>query len=163
MLRGAIIGLGSMGQNHLACYKSVDNVKIIAVCDTRPGHASTTIKNWGLDIPAYEDMVELIEKEKENIRLIGIAGPSSSGKTTFCNRLRIELLSRGIKPVMITGDHVVTASAIARELGILVEGDRAITGAELDAMTDEELDAAVCEISVYHNHFILSNKSKSFL
>ena len=55
----------------------------------------------------------------------------------------------GIKPVMITGDHVVTASAIARELGILVEGDRAITGAELDAMSEEELDAAVENISVY--------------
>ncbi len=55
----------------------------------------------------------------------------------------------GIKPVMITGDHVVTASAIAKELGILEEGDRAITGAQLDAMTDTELDAAVEEISVY--------------
>ena len=43
----------------------------------------------------------------------------------------------GIKPVMITGDHVVTASAIAKELGILLEGDKAITGAELDAMTDQ--------------------------
>lgn len=50
---------------------------------------------------------------------------------------------------MITGDHVVTASAIAKELGILSEGDRAITGAELDAMTDSELDAHVQEISVY--------------
>ena len=55
----------------------------------------------------------------------------------------------GIKPVMITGDHVVTASAIARELGILTDGDRAITGAELDAMTDDELDAAVEQIAVY--------------
>ena len=55
----------------------------------------------------------------------------------------------GIKPVMITGDHVVTASAIARELGILTDGDRAITGAELDAMTDGELDAAVEQIAVY--------------
>ena len=55
----------------------------------------------------------------------------------------------GIKPVMITGDHVVTASAIARELGILCEGDRAITGAELDAMNDRELDAEVERISVY--------------
>ena len=55
----------------------------------------------------------------------------------------------GIKPVMITGDHVVTASAIAKELGILLEGDRAITGAQLDAMSDEELDAQVTEISVY--------------
>ena len=55
----------------------------------------------------------------------------------------------GIKPVMITGDHVVTASAIAKELGILEEGDRAITGAQLDAMSEEELDAQVESISVY--------------
>ncbi len=55
----------------------------------------------------------------------------------------------GIKPVMITGDHVVTASAIAKELGIFVDGDLAITGAELDAMTEEELDANVEKISVY--------------
>ena len=55
----------------------------------------------------------------------------------------------GIKPVMITGDHVVTAAAIARELGILEEGDRAITGAELDAMTDRELDEQVEGIAVY--------------
>ena len=55
----------------------------------------------------------------------------------------------GIKPVMITGDHVVTASAIAKELGIYVEGDKAITGAQLDAMTDAELDEEVQNISVY--------------
>ena len=55
----------------------------------------------------------------------------------------------GIKPVMITGDHVVTATAIAKELGIFVDGDRAITGAELDSMSDSELDAAVESISVY--------------
>ena len=55
----------------------------------------------------------------------------------------------GIKPIMITGDHVVTASAIARELGILEDGDRAITGAQLDAMTDSELDEQVEQISVY--------------
>ena len=55
----------------------------------------------------------------------------------------------GIKPVMITGDHVVTASAIAKELGILEPGDRAVTGAELDAMNDSELDKAVGDISVY--------------
>ena len=55
----------------------------------------------------------------------------------------------GIKPVMITGDHVVTASAIARELGILEESDMAITGAQLDAMAEDELDATVEKISVY--------------
>ena len=55
----------------------------------------------------------------------------------------------GIKPVMITGDHVVTATAIAREIGIYQEGDRAITGATLDLMTDRELDEQVESISVY--------------
>lgn len=55
----------------------------------------------------------------------------------------------GIKPIMITGDHVVTATAIARDLGILGEGDRSVTGAELDAMTDRELDEAVEHIAVY--------------
>ncbi len=55
----------------------------------------------------------------------------------------------GIKPVMITGDHVVTAKAIARELGIFKEGDLAITGAELDAMSEAELNNKVEQISVY--------------
>lgn len=50
------------------------------------------------------ELGDSIEEDIENIRLIGIAGPSSSGKTTFCNRLRIELLSRGINPVMISMD-----------------------------------------------------------
>ena len=55
----------------------------------------------------------------------------------------------GIKPIMITGDHVVTASAIAKELGIFLPGDKAITGVELDGMTDDELDGELENISVY--------------
>jgi len=55
----------------------------------------------------------------------------------------------GIRPVMITGDHVDTASAIARELGILREGDRAVTGAELNQMPDEEFQGLFRDISVY--------------
>ena len=50
------------------------------------------------------ELGELIEGDKDNIRLICIAGPSSSGKTTFANRLRIELLSRGIDPIRISMD-----------------------------------------------------------
>jgi Ca2+-transporting ATPase len=55
----------------------------------------------------------------------------------------------GIRPVMITGDHPATASAIARELGIASETDRIVTGQELDEMSDDELKAIVEHIAVY--------------
>jgi Ca2+-transporting ATPase len=55
----------------------------------------------------------------------------------------------GIRPVMITGDHPVTAEAVARELGLLSTGGRVLTGAELEAMPEEQLQREVEEISVY--------------
>lgn len=61
----------------------------------------------------------------------------------------IECRSAGIRPIMITGDHIDTASAIARELGILEEGRCAVTGAELSRMDDEEFEKRFREISVY--------------
>ena len=88
------------------------------------------------------------EELESGLTLMGLVGmidpprPECKVAVATCRRA-------GIKPVMITGDHVVTASAIARELGILEEGDRAITGAELDAMSEDELDATVEKIAVY--------------
>ena len=55
----------------------------------------------------------------------------------------------GIKPVMITGDHKITATAIAKQIGIFEEGDIAVTGVELDAMSEEELAKKIDHISVY--------------
>ncbi len=55
----------------------------------------------------------------------------------------------GIKTVMITGDHKITAVAIAKKIGIFEDGDMALTGLELDAMSDEELDKNITRISVY--------------
>ena len=55
----------------------------------------------------------------------------------------------GIRPVMITGDHKITATAIAEQIGIFSEGDMAVTGQELDAMSEEELDDKIGKISVY--------------
>ncbi len=102
---------------------------------------------------AYKEIEELPESLtsetlESGLTFMGLVGmidpprPEAKEAVAVCRRA-------GIKPVMITGDHVVTASAIAKELGILEEGDRAITGAELDMMTDSELDAAVSSISVY--------------
>ncbi|MGN0313668.1 MAG: calcium-translocating P-type ATPase, PMCA-type [Fusicatenibacter sp.] len=88
------------------------------------------------------------EELENGLTLIGLVGmidpprPEAKEAVAVCRKA-------GIKPVMITGDHVVTASAIAKELGILEEGDLAITGPQLDAMTDRELDEQVEHISVY--------------
>ena len=60
-----------------------------------------------------------------------------------------ECIAAGIRPVMITGDHKVTASAIAREVGILTEDTEAVEGAVLDGMSDEELRRLVPRVSVY--------------
>ncbi len=88
---------------------------------------------------------ESLESDLTFLGLVGMIDPprpEAKDAVAVCRKA-------GIKPVMITGDHVVTASAIAKELGILEDGDKAITGAELDAMTDSELDEVVSEISVY--------------
>ncbi len=92
---------------------------------------------------------ELVSEELENgLTFLGLVGmidpprPEAKVAVATCREA-------GIKPVMITGDHVVTASAIAKELGILLDGDKAITGAMLDEMSDEQLDKEVENISVY--------------
>ena len=96
------------------------------------------------EIPAVPTSEEL----ENGLTFMGLVGmidpprPEAKAAVAVCRKA-------GIKPVMITGDHVVTASAIAKELGILEDGDKAITGAELDAMTEEQLDNEVEHISVY--------------
>lgn len=60
-----------------------------------------------------------------------------------------DAINAGIKPVMITGDHKVTATAIAKQIGIYRDGDLSVTGQELDTMSDDELDRILDSISVY--------------
>ena len=60
-----------------------------------------------------------------------------------------DAIRAGIKPVMITGDHKVTATAIAKQIGIYKDGDMALTGQELDALSDEELSEVLSKVSVY--------------
>ena len=99
----------------------------------------------GIDAPPHYPTSENLECGLTLMGLVGMIDPPRpevKAAVDVCRRA-------GIKPVMITGDHVVTAAAIARELGILQPGDKAITGSKLDAMTDGQLDQAVEHISVY--------------
>ncbi len=88
--------------------------------------------------------VETAEEEMTFLGLVGMIDPPRPEVKDAVRTCR----EAGIKPVMITGDHPVTAEAIARELGLLTDG-RVVTGAELEAMDDAELERDVEDIEVY--------------
>ena len=98
---------------------------------------------------AYKESDEALSVETEyNYTFLGLVAmidpPREESKAAVADAIRA-----GIKPIMITGDHKITASAIAKQIGVMRDGDMAVTGMELDAMNDEELDRVLEKISVY--------------
>lgn len=91
---------------------------------------------------------ELSPETEQNYIFLGMSAmmdpPRMESRTAVLSARRA-----GIRPVMITGDHKITASAIARRIGLFQEGDLAVTGVELDAMEEEELQQSLKRISVY--------------
>ena len=98
---------------------------------------------------AYKESDEALSVETEyNYTFLGLVAmihpPREESKAAVADAIRA-----GIKPIMITGDHKITASAIAKQIGIMRDGDMAVTGMELDTMDDAELDRVLEKISVY--------------
>lgn len=102
---------------------------------------------------AYKDITSLPSKInscniEQNLIFAGLIGimdpPRLEAKEAVSNCRRA-----GIKPVMVTGDHVITASAIARQLGILKGGEKAITGEELNKLSNAELNREIYNYSVF--------------
>ena len=98
---------------------------------------------------AYKESAEKLSIETENeYTFVGLVSmidpPREESRQAVADAVRA-----GIKPIMITGDHKVTASAIAKQIGIMRDGDIALTGMELDALSDAELDKKLEHISVY--------------
>lgn len=112
-----------------------------------------TFSENGLRVLAFacreceEDEVLSIDREC-GYTFIGLVSmidpPREESKEAVANAI-----SAGIKPIMITGDHKVTATAIAKQIGIYKQGDMAVTGQELDKMPDGKLDEMLDKISVY--------------
>ncbi len=86
--------------------------------------------------------------EESGLTFAGLAGMIDPPREEAKEAVR-KCLEAGIRPIMITGDHPATAVAIARELGIITGDDRAVTGRDLDAISDAELASQVDRISVY--------------
>lgn len=98
---------------------------------------------------AYRETEDVLTLEGEkDFTFLGLVAmidpPREESKTAVAEAKRA-----GIRPVMITGDHKITAVAIAKEIGIFEDGDIAMTGTELDAMTDKELDELIARIAVF--------------
>lgn len=87
-------------------------------------------------------------EDENNYTFMGLISMIDPPRVESAEAVR-DCITAGIKPVMITGDHKITASAIAKQIGILRDGDRAIEGLELDKMSDEELKNNIEHISVY--------------
>lgn len=100
---------------------------------------------------AYKDVDQLPADDHETesglifCGLIGMEDPPRQGVKAAVSQCK----RAGILPVMITGDHAATALAIARRVGIAAEGDEALTGPELDRLSERELDAKIMEYKVF--------------
>ena len=139
------------------CKYVLDNGKVVSINDeiiNQFEKANEEFSNKALRVIAFamkevedKNFVPTLEDENELI-LIGLMAMIDPPRKEVYQAVK-EAKASGIKTVMITGDHKTTAAAIARDIGIMEENDLALTGKELDDLTDEELDEKLEHISVY--------------
>lgn len=96
----------------------------------------------------YDSTKALTLEDENHLTFLGLIAMMDPPRVESAQAVA-DCIKAGIKPVMITGDHKITASAIAKQIGILNSMDEAIEGKELDALSDEELRNKVDQISVY--------------
>lgn len=115
--------------------------------DKNEGFSDRALRILAFAYKPVEDSMIHFEDENDLI-LVGIMAMIDPPREAVYGAVE-EAKKAGIKTVMITGDHKTTARAIARDIGIAEEGDIALTGQELDALTEQELHAKLEKISVY--------------
>ena len=98
--------------------------------------------------PVSDDKTELTLNDENDLILIGLSAMIDPPREAVYDSIA-EAKKAGIKTIMITGDHKTTAQAIAKDIGLMNEGDMALTGQELDALTEDELRENLEKISVY--------------
>ena len=94
------------------------------------------------------DTVDISVEDEKDYILLGLVAMQDPPREESREAVR-KCKTAGIRPIMITGDHLVTASAIARKIGILDDNGRAVEGREIENLSDEELDEFVSDVSVY--------------
>ena len=94
------------------------------------------------------DKEQLTFDNENNLTFIGLTSMIDPPRVESKDAVE-KAIKAGIKPIMITGDHAITARSIARKIGIFQEGDMVVDGITLENMTDEELSRDLEKISVY--------------
>lgn len=122
-----------------------DTTKQIHDSFTKEALRVIAIAQKHIDILPEDEELELVENDLMLIGLIGIIDPPRPESKTAIAAAK----KAGIRTVMITGDHISTATAIAKDIGLLNDGEKVITGEQLSEMSDEELSNSVREYSVY--------------
>ncbi len=129
---------------------------VIAMCNMS-SHMRGEVENENINMArdalrviavAYKDISSPEKTMPQGLEFVGLIGmidpprPEAKEAVMMCKKA-------GIKPVMITGDHIETAKAIASQIGIYKNGDKAMSGAELNMVSDDELTMTINEYSVF--------------
>ena len=120
----------------------------IQECNKKMAEGALRVLAAGYKIVNHPISDEDMKKLESSLIFVGMVGMIDPPREEAKEAVK-KCITAGIKTVMITGDHKITATAIAKELGILKNENEAITGSELEKMTDEELKEKVRNISVY--------------
>jgi Ca2+-transporting ATPase len=120
-----------------------------AIMEQNKAMADNALRVLCVAMRTYKDMPENVSDELENdLCYIGLTGMIDPVRPEVIDAIK-ECKSAGIRPIMITGDHKDTAVAIAKQLGIITDSSQAITGADLNKLSDDELDSQIENFSVY--------------
>ena len=129
--------------------KRVTNTEVLPGVEEGIVSMSTrALRCLALGIKVFDEMPEVNDSLEHDMELIGLVGMIDPPRPEVIDAIRVARRA-GVRTIMITGDNIITASAIAKQLGILDEGQRAVSSDELDAMSDEELMEHIAEFSVY--------------
>lgn len=120
------------------------------ILSANKGMADRALRVLACAIRVYSSEPKSYEADnlENNLCFIGLTGMIDPVRPEVKDAIA-ECVSAGVRAIMITGDHIDTAVAIAKELGILREGDKSLTGAELSEMSDDEFEKEFMNISVY--------------
>lgn len=110
--------------------------------------ATRALRVLGLGIKVFDKEPEITSDLEKDLEFVGLVGMIDPARPEVKDAISVAT-EAGIRTIMITGDHVITATAIAKELGILKEGQKAISSDELAKISDDELFANIEEYSVY--------------